>query len=339
MVLRSPTPDTSGLVLVHFRNRGDRRHDGLHADQRLINWQPLFGLLSSTSLANGQDLKVTTRSPGQYNKIIQEKFGTEIKVIGLERMQKPRFRGRQAGKGRSQAMDPGATAVVEPTEEEIIKSCKLALAFEKLLDEEAATVMTAECYRTMYRPLCQDYAFPCIGFTRLMAWVSGASVNPIYNASGAHHLSGAQRTSWLHQRSTVDESNGSIILAHCLGTRKMDGPDGPAAPYKLRCIMEHQEGVVPQVKMRTGMKVTQAKLVGLDQMPYLPVRSWMPPDIDRGCRTKITVCVDGDVTSLWKNWSYGLHRVTCYGDITKELEHFCRFMNIQMSECTGRPIG
>jgi hypothetical protein len=40
--------------------------------------------------------------------------------------------------------------------------------------------------------------------------------------------------------------------------------------------------------------------------------------------------VDGEATKLWKNWSHGLHRQTCYGDITKELAHFCRFKEIQM---------
>jgi len=25
-----------------------------------------------------------------------------------------------------------------------------------------------------------------------------------------------------------------------------------------------------------------------------------------------------------------LHRVTCYGDLTKDLEHFCRFEGIRM---------
>ena len=132
---------------------------------------------------------------------------------------------------------------------------------------------------------------------------------------------------------TVDESNNTIILAHCLGTNKMDGPDGPAAPYKLRTIMERREGVVPQVEMRIGQKVTQTKLLGLDFMPYFTgeiVDAPVSLADDRGCRTKITVKVDGDVRTLWKNWADGLHRQTCYGDITRELELFCRFKDIKM---------
>jgi hypothetical protein len=51
---------------------------------------------------------------------------------------------------------------------------------------------------------------------------------------------------------------------------------------------------------------------------------------DRGCRTKIEVRVDGDITRLWQNWRDGLHRQTVYGDITKELGFFARFKEIRL---------
>ena len=129
---------------------------------------------------------------------------------------------------------------------------------------------------------------------------------------------------------TLDTSKSAIILAHCLGTRRMDGPDGPAHPYKLRTIMERQEGCVPQVKMRIGQKVTQAILVGTEKVLYFTGTIIETPDIDRGCRTKITVRVDGDIEKLWQNWSHGLHRVTCYGDLTADLKRFCRFSGLEL---------
>jgi hypothetical protein len=53
-----------------------------------------------------------------------------------------------------------------------------------------------------------------------------------------------------------------------------------------------------------------------------------------------TVRLDGDAKTLWKNWSYGLHRVTCYGDVTEDLAHFCRFMEIEMvDEARKRDLG
>jgi hypothetical protein len=54
------------------------------------------------------------------------------------------------------------------------------------------------------------------------------------------------------------------------------------------------------------------------------------PDVPRGCRTKITVRVDGDVEKLWRNWSQGLHRSTVLGDIVKDLERFCRLAKIKL---------
>jgi hypothetical protein len=42
------------------------------------------------------------------------------------------------------------------------------------------------------------------------------------------------------------------------------------------------------------------------------------------------VKVNGDAEKLWKNWSSGLHRQTCYEDITKELRSLCKYKDITM---------
>jgi len=129
---------------------------------------------------------------------------------------------------------------------------------------------------------------------------------------------------------TMDLSLDAAILAHCLGSTKMDGPRGARAPYRIRTIMERQEGAVMQVFMRKGEKVTQAILTQPDQLLYFTGEIIDTPDTDRGCRTKITVHVDGDAEKLWKNWSHGLHRVTCYGNIREDLKRFCHLKNIQL---------
>jgi L-fucose isomerase-like protein len=211
------------------------------------------------------------------------------------------------------------------------------LAFEKVLDDEDATVMTADCYGTMFHQLP---AFPCIGFTRLNNMGLGGICESDLQSAVTHILfQGLAGKPGFISDPTVDESNNSIILAHCLGTTKMDGPEGTAAPYRLRSIMERREGAVPQVMMRIGQKVTQAKLIGPDLLVYFTGEIIDTPDTDRGCRTKITVKVDGEVEKLWHDWSHGLHRVTCYGDLTKDLARFCRFKGLQMiheTEQTGR---
>jgi hypothetical protein len=133
---------------------------------------------------------------------------------------------------------------------------------------------------------------------------------------------------------TVDESRRSIILAHCLASTKMLGPDGPQSSYRIRTIMERQEGAVQQVFMPVGPKVTQAIFIGTEKLLYFTGDVIAAPDTEKGCRSKIDVRVDGSIEKLWQNWSQGLHRVTCYGDLVPDLQRFCRYKNIEMvNEC------
>ena len=286
-------------------------------------------------LREARILNLTTSSFTEYANDVRTKFGTEIRQIDLKRMLDAyNAVDDNEASDETNRWIKGAVQVVEPSKEDIFKSCKLALAFERLMDEEAATVMTVDCYGSMFSPLCQSYAFPCLGFTRLNNMGLGGICESDLPSALTHVLfQGLAGKPGFISDPAVDESKNSIILAHCLGTTKMDGPDKPAAPYKLRTIMERQEGVVPQVEMRTGQKVTQAILKGTDYLPCFTGEIIGAPvslKDDRGCRTKISVKVDGDVNKLWKNWTSGLHRQTCYGDITKELAYFCKFKEIKM---------
>ena len=286
-------------------------------------------------LREARILNLTTRPFETYATGMREKFGTEIRRLDRERV----LAAYEAVSDRDARAEAarwvrGAVQVVEPPAEDIYRSSRLALALERLLHEEEATDITIDCYGTMWDGTIQLPAYPCLGFTRLNDMGRGGICESDLASAMTHVLyRGLVGRPGFISDPTVDESNGTIILAHCLGTTKMDGPAGPAAPYKLRTIMERQEGVVPQVEMRVGQKVTQAILVGNDSLPYFTgeiVDAPVGMDVDRGCRTKIVVKVDGDVTSLWKNWSSGLHRQTCYGDITKELRMFCRFTGVRM---------
>ena len=75
-------------------------------------------------------------------------------------------------------------------------------------------------------------------------------------------------------------------------------PSVAAAPYRLRTIMERQEGCVCQVRMRLNQKVTTAELIGTDELLYFTGEIIEAPDSPRGCRTKITVRVAGDAETL-----------------------------------------
>ncbi len=282
-------------------------------------------------LRTAKIINVSTRAPAPaYLQGITEKFGTEIKTIVRERvMETYNAIDNAVADAETKRWIRRAEKVVEPPRDEIFRSCKLALAFEKILTEEQATAITVDCYGSMYRQLP---AFPCVGFTRLNSrGLGGICESDLNCAMTFLLLQGLTGRPSFISDPTMDESVKGIILAHCLGTTKMDGPEGKAAPYRLRTIMERQEGCVPQVRMRVGQKVTQAQLIGTEEVLYFTGDIIAAPDLDRGCRTKITVKIDGDPEKLWQNWSHGLHRLTCYGDVIPDLKRFCRFKGIKLT--------
>ena len=200
-------------------------------------------------LREAKILDVTTRTYEQYAADVKARFGTEIKQISLERVEAAyQAVSDEAARAEADRWMAGAVMVVEPTDAEIVKSCKLGLAFEKLLDEEDATVMTVDCYGTMWDKTIKLPAYPCIGFSRLNNMGYGGICESDLQCALTHIIfQGLVGRPGFISDPTVDESTNSIVLAHCMGTVKMEGPGQSPARYKLRTVMERQEGVVPQV--------------------------------------------------------------------------------------------
>ncbi|MCX5772375.1 MAG: hypothetical protein NTZ09_19170 [Candidatus Hydrogenedentes bacterium] len=275
-------------------------------------------------------VNISSRQPKpEFLQAIKDKFGTQVITVDKDHtMAAYNAVPDDAARQEAKKWISEAQKVVEPNEDEIFRSCKLALAFEILMNEQNASVITTDCYGTMYHELP---AFPCIGNVRLNDMgLGGICESDLQSAMTHIILQGLTGKPGFISDPTVDEAAGGIILAHCLGSTKMDGPDGERCPYRLRTIMERQEGAVPQVFMRKNQRVTQALLVGADLMPYFTGEIIDAPDSDRGCRTQITVKVDGSLEALWKNWKHTLHRVTVYGDAKKDLERFCKFKAVKL---------
>lgn len=278
-------------------------------------------------LREAKILDVTARPQTAYAQAVKEKFGTEYKAIGRERVLKI-YESIPDSEAVAEARKwiSGAEKVVEPSRDEIIRSCKLALALHRLLDEEEATVIMVDCYGTMWRQLP---AYPCMSHCRMNNLGFGGICESDFQSALTHIIfQGLVGRPGFISDPTIDASKNCVILAHCMGTTKMDGPKGKESRYRLRSIMERQEGATVQAFTRIGQKVTQAILLGTETIRYFTGTIVDIPDVDRGCRTKITVKVDGDIEKLWQNWFGGLHRVTCYGDLTQDLKRFCRFMKL-----------
>ncbi|MBM4018522.1 MAG: hypothetical protein FJ288_09385 [Planctomycetes bacterium] len=287
-------------------------------------------------LREAKILNVTTRNFDAFAAAVKQKFGTQIVQVSRERV----LAGYNAvpdadAEAETRRWISGAQKVVEPSRDEIYKSCKLALALEKIVNEEGATVITVDCYGSMWRQLP---AYPCISHSRMNSMGLGGVCESDLRSCMTHvMLQGLCGKPSFVSDPTVDAAAGGIILAHCMGTPGMDGPDKPFAPYRLRCVMERQEGAVPQVFMRIGQRVTQAELIDTARIIFFTGTIIDTPDVPRGCRTKITVKVDGCLEKLWQNWSHGLHRQTCYGDLRDDLRRLCRFTAIELIDEAAEP--
>jgi len=240
---------------------------------------------------------------------VRHKFGTEIVTVGLDPVMHAYNSISQAdAEAEMENWVSGAERVMQPPHDEILRSSRLALAFEKLLDAGQATVLTVDCCGSMYQQLP---AFPCVGFVRLNNIGLGGICEADLDGAITHiALQGLSGKPGFTSAPAKDEAAKGTLQAQFLGSLRMDGPGGASAPYILRPIMEQSEGCVPQIRMRLGQSITQARIADQDKMLYFTGRAVDAPNVNSGCRSKITLEVDGDCGKLSQNWSQTLRRAT-----------------------------
>jgi hypothetical protein len=103
--------------------------------------------------------------------------------------------------------------------------------------------------------------------------------------------------------------------------------------------------------MRIGQEITMAKIVAaLSPAKEMPVLAATPtsslgtdvmlvstatiidvPDVDRGCRTKITTKVR-DARKMFEGWYHGLHRVIFYGNHIEDTRRLGRMVGFDVIE-------
>lgn len=265
----------------------------------------------------------------QYVKAIQEKFGTQI--INLP--SKDLVAAYQAvppadAVAHAEKWIRGAEKVIEPPKEDIVKGARMDLALFKLVEAAGASAITINCLGMGL--IQRDMGYPCLGFCRLNDVGLGGVCEADLKSTMTHllFLNLVGKPGFVTDP-VIDLATNTIIHAHCVSATKMDGVNGPAAPYIIRNHLEDHRGCVLQVKMRVGEKITMSRLIGNDVLLYSTGEIVGTPDVDRGCRTKIATKV-GNAQKFLDNWSCGLHRVVFYGDHTADLRRFCRLKGVRL---------
>ena len=222
--------------------------------------------------------------------------------------------------------------VVEPTREEIFKSCKLALAFERLLAEEDATVMTVDCYGSDVGQDDQAARLPVPGL--LAAEQHGAGrhlrIGPA-RRHDAHHVPGAGGQAGLHQRSDgrrIDQRHHPGPLpGHDL---RMDGPGKPPRRTSCAASWSGRKAWCRRCRCGSARRPPRRCWSAPTSCCTSPARSSTPPTWNAAAAPRSRSRSTATSEQLWRNWTNGLHRVTCYGDLTKDLTRFCRFAKVNL---------
>lgn len=282
---------------------------------------------------------------------IEKKFGAKVVVYDHTKLVEA-YDAVPAAAVEADALKwtKNAQRVREPSSEEISKSARFCLALQKVLADEKAFAITINCLGLFGQKALP--AYPCFGFSRLndlgLVGVCEADLPSTMTQIIFQHMEGVPG---FVTDPVFDTSKDCLIHAHCVSATKMDGPCEPAAPYEIRTHLEDHAGAVLQVKMRMGQEITMAKLVGSippglasPSLAASPAESWGAnilllstgkiveiPDVDRGCRTKVTVKV-ADARKMLQKWSNGLHRVIFYGNHVEDTYRLARMTGLDVFE-------
>ena len=156
-----------------------------------------------------------------------------------------------------------AEAVVEPNRDDVLKAARASLTLDRLIAENRIHgLCVGTCMSWLPR------GFPCLGFSRLngrgIPAACDGDMDCLLTMLIFQHA--LNRAGFLGNAGGVDTSRNAFHLSHCSAPLKMEGPDGPKAPYLLRRHAEVRGGAVPEVHYRIGQKVTFTKLVHLDTL-------------------------------------------------------------------------
>jgi hypothetical protein len=150
-----------------------------------------------------------------------------------------------------------AVKIVEPTDDEILKACRMYVLLRSLIEREGLSAVSIDCLSFSFsqNPIVP---LPCIAYTRLrddgIAAPCEADVCMLLSSLLLQDISG--KPSFFHNVSEVDTKKSVTILRHCVAPIKLLGPDAEPLPFKLRDYHGFGRDIVPEVEFPIGLEVT-----------------------------------------------------------------------------------
>jgi hypothetical protein len=287
-------------------------------------------------------------TPASYTPAeVKQRLGVELVAIADGRYDEVIATIDQAAaQARAKQWMEQAEQIVEPTPEDVLKAARASLTLDMLIAENRASgLCVGTCMGWLPR------GFPCLGFTRLndrgIPAACDGDMDCLLTMLILQHA--LNQPGFLGNAAGVDTSRNAFHLSHCSAPLKMDGPDGPAAPYLLRRHAEVRGGAVPEVHYRIGQTLTFTKLIHLKTLLVFTGKIIDVPKVpkgeERGCRTELVAEISNAERLLdhWggdalggsaKDYYASLHRVAYYGDHTSTIRHLGHLLGLEVvAEC------
>ena len=199
-----------------------------------------------------------------------------------------------------------AKEIVEPSRDEIVKSCKTYLAMKKIMLQHGARAITVKCLGGI--PI-QTLGYPCLGFSKLLdEGVVGACEADMDSTLTMLMFLYATGLPGFISDPLIDTSKNAVIHAHCVAPTKMNGPAAERLPFSIRSHRDDNHGASLEVFMNQdiGQRVTWAKIANLETILVTPGTIVEVCDFDdRGCRTQMVAEVE-NARDVYEKWGGGV---------------------------------
>ena len=219
-----------------------------------------------------------------------------------------------------------AARVVEPTEADLVASCRTYFAALRLMARERADAITMDCLGPASQRLIP---VPCFAWAMLNDAGIPAACEADLNALATLMLLRYLRDRPGFQQDPVpDTALNALIGSHCVCPTRLRGFAQPPHPFEIR---SHHSGtgVAIRTLWRVGEPVTIVQFVGTKKLLLGTGRvlNNVPIPPAGGCRTAVTVTVEGlrDAAD-----AKGFHQVFFAGDHARLLRAYAQMYGIQI---------
>ena len=164
--------------------------------------------------------------------------------------------GEAAARREMERWKQNAKKIVEPSDDDILKSAKLSVLLRQIVDEEKLSGISIDCLSFTFSS-DKSLPVPCLGITRMrdegIAAPCEADVSMMLSTMVMQEIS--RRPSFVCNVSSVNMQKSTAVLRHCVAPVKIYGPDEPGVPYILRDY--HGMGsVTSEIEYPIGLEIT-----------------------------------------------------------------------------------